>query len=116
MKQVLYLFGGVLTGCVLTAAPGFSQNVPIAENLWRLVAQEDTDGDQKITVHDRATPFVVYNQTGTVARTLTNTYQMSVLLQELKRADDRHIPETSLDDLQLDESPVDRTHRLIKDF
>ena len=65
-----------------------------SENLWRLVAQEDTDGDQKITVHDRTTPFVIHDQNGAAARTLTNFYQMSVLLQELKRADDQHTKET----------------------
>jgi len=90
--------------------------VPVPENLWRLVAQEDTDGDRKITVHDQTTPFVIRDRTGAAARTITNFYQMSVLLQELKRADDQHEQETTMDNLQLDESAVDRTHRFIKDI
>ena len=62
------------------------------------------------------TPFVIRDQSGAAARTLTNFYQMSVLLQELKRADDQHQQETTMDNLQLDESAVDRTHRFIKDY
>ena len=41
---------------------------------------------------------------------------MSVLLQELKRADDQHEKEATMDNLQLDEYAVDRTHRFIKDY
>ena len=100
----------------LTIAPAAAQTVPVAPNLWRLIAQEDTDGDQKITVHDHTTPFVIREANGAPARTLTDFYQMSVLLQELKRADDRHAAETTMDNLQLDESAVDRTHRFIKDY
>ncbi len=88
----------------------------MADNLWRLVAQEDTDSDQKITIHDHTTPFTIRDDDGAAARTLTNFYQMSVLLQELKRADDQHATETRMDNLQLDESAVDRTHRFIKDY
>jgi alpha,alpha-trehalase len=39
-----------------------------------------------------------------------------MLLQELKRADNQHTKETSMDNLQPDESPVDRTHRFIKEL
>ena len=106
----------MLAACILGADAAFSQTVPVADNLWRLVAQEDTDGDKKITIDDRVTPFVIRDQNGTAVRTLTNFYQMSVLLQELKRADDQHTKETSMDNLQLDESPVDRTHRFIKEY
>jgi len=115
MNPARQFFGGVSAACVLTTALAFSQTVPVSENLWRLVAQEDTDGDQKITAHDRTTPFTIHDQNGAVARTLTNFYQMSVLLQELKRADDQHAKEASMDNLQLNESAVDRTHRFIKD-
>ena len=75
----------------LTIAPAAAQTVPVAPNLWRLIAQEDTDGDQKITVHDHTTPFVIREANGAPARTLTDFYQMSVLLQELKQHDDRRI-------------------------
>lgn len=93
-----------------------AQTIPVMENLWRLTAQEDTDGDQKITVHDHVTPFIIRDDHGAAARTLTNFYEMSVLLQELVRAEDRHTAEISMDNLQLDESAVDRTHRFIKEY
>lgn len=118
MKPPIQPLAGALAACILAAtaaAPAFSQTVPVAENLWRLVGQEDTDGDRKITIDDRVTPFVIHGQNGAAVRTLTNFYEMSVLLQELKRADDQHAEETTMDNLQLDESPVDRTHRFIRD-
>jgi alpha,alpha-trehalase len=100
---------------MLEMATAVAQTVPVADNLWRLVAQEDTDNDKKITIHDQVTPFDIRGRDGTPVRTVTDFYQMSVLLQELKRADDAHTQETTMDNLQLDESPVDRTHRFIKE-
>ena len=35
---------------------------------------------QEITVHDRATPFEIRNESGAAVRDLTNVYQLSVLL------------------------------------
>ena len=116
MKPTFQALAGTLTASILVASAVFSQTVPVADNLWRLAVQEDTDGDRKITIDDRTTPFVILDQNGAAVRTLTNFYQMSVLLQELKRADDQHTKETTMDHLQLDESPVDRTHRLIKEY
>ncbi len=114
-ETIAAVFCGAFAACFLTAATTFAQTVPVADNLWRLVAQEDTDDDKKITVYDQPTPFDIHDQAGATALTLTNFYQMSVLLQELKRADDEHTKEISMDHLQLDESPVERTHRFIKD-
>lgn len=91
------------------------QTIPVPQTLWRLVAQEDIDGDKKITIHDHTTPFAICDETGADVRDVTNVYQLSVLLQELKEADDKHTADISLDRLQLDENVVDRTHRLIKD-
>jgi alpha,alpha-trehalase len=96
--------------------PGYSQSIPVSDNLWRLVAEEDTDGDKKITVHDHLKPFKIKDEQGTVIRTLTNVYQLSVLLQGLKQADDRHLPSISMDHLNIEESALDRTHRFIKDY
>ena len=86
----------------------------MTENLWRLVAQEDTDGDQKITVHDRATPFQLRDAAGVTIRTITNTYPLSVLLPELKQADDQHMENLAMNEIPLDENIVDRTHRFIQ--
>lgn len=116
MKRMPKLLPGLLTWGLLATASVLAQTIPVADNLWRLVAQEDTDGDQKITLHDHTTPFVIRTGDGTAARTLTNFYQMSVLLQELDRANDRHQKEIVMDNLQLDESALDRTHRFIKEY
>jgi len=94
----------------------FSQTVPVVDNLWRLVAQEDTDGDRKITIRDHTTPFEIRDETGTVVRTVTDEYQLSVLMQELKRAEDRPTNKINMAHIQLDESAVERTHRFIHDF
>src|SRR5882724_419453 len=115
MKPMPHILQMAAAACMLGAASVFSQTVPVADNLWRLAAQEDTDGDKKITIHDHVTPFEIRGQDGAPVRTLADFYQMSVLLQELKRADDAHTQETSMDHLQLDESPVDRTRRFIKE-
>jgi hypothetical protein len=72
-------FAGAFMACILAITPALSQTVPVSENLWRFVAQKDTDGDKKITINDRISTFDIQDQTGAVARTLTNFYQMSVL-------------------------------------
>lgn len=100
--------------CLAITAPAFSETIPVTDNLWRLVAQEDTDQDQKITVHDHATPFEIRDDQGLSVRSVTNFYQLSILLQELKQADDLHRETMALNELQLDENIVDRTHRLIQ--
>ena len=96
------------------SGPAVGQAIPVPQTLWRLVAQEDTDDDKKITVHDRTSPFEIRDESGSAVRDLTNVYQLSLLLQNLKAADDKHTAELSLDQLRLDENIVDRTHRLIK--
>jgi alpha,alpha-trehalase len=45
---------------------------------------------------------------------VTNTYPLSVLLQELKQADDQHQENLAMNELPLEENIVDRTHRFIK--
>ena len=92
-----------------------TQLLPVPDNLWRLVAQEDTDGDRKITVHDHVTPFALKDENGATSLTVSNVYPLSVLLQKLKRADDAHHRNRARNRLRLDENIVDRTHRLIRD-
>ncbi len=92
-----------------------AQTIPVSETLWRLVTQEDTDGDRKITIHDRVTPFVIRDEAGTPVQTVVDEYQLSVLMQELRRAEDQETNKIAMAHLELDESIVDRTHRLIRD-
>lgn len=113
MKRLLPILLAA-TGWLAGNRPASGQIIPVPQTLWRLVAQEDTDADKKITVHDRTTPFEIRDESGLAVRGLTNVYQLSVLLQNLKEADDKQTAELSLDGLRLDENIVDRTHRLIK--
>lgn len=85
-------------------------------NLWRLVPQEDTDGDLRITIHDHVTPFTLKDRNGKSIRNVDSVYQLSVLLQELKRAELEHHPDINLSSIGLDETATDRTHRLIKEY
>jgi len=114
MKPILCCLGTTFA-LIFTAATAPAQSIPVPVNLWRLVAQEDTDGDKKITIHDCITPFEIRDDKNAGVRTITNEYQLSLLLQNLKQADDEHQPEISLDQLRLEENIADRTHRLIKD-
>ncbi len=114
MKSASLLIRSVPVWWLLFAGSAFPQTIPVTQTLWRLVAQEDTDGDRKITVHDHTTPFAIRDENGADVRDITNVYPLSVLLQELKQADDRHTAGISPGQLQLDENVVDRTHRLIK--
>ncbi|HEX5399682.1 MAG TPA: trehalase family glycosidase [Verrucomicrobiae bacterium] len=112
--------GGSAAYCVallyflLALMPAFSQTVPVMDNLWRLVAREDTDGDHKITIHDHVTPFDLEDQSGATALVVSNVYPLSVLLQDLKQAEDAHQSQIAADTLRLHEDIVDRTHRLIQ--
>jgi hypothetical protein len=90
MKPLRHILLGALAGSLFASVTALSQTILITDNLWRLVAQEDTDGDQKITVHDRTTPFQIRDGSGATVRTITNTYPLSILLQELKQADDQN--------------------------
>jgi alpha,alpha-trehalase len=115
MKSLGSFIWGVSLACALAPAPASCQRIPVADNLWPLLAQEDTDGDQKITVHDRATPFEIRDENGAVVRVVTNEYQLSVLLQDLTAANDQHTGTIDMNHLQLNEDIVNRTHRFIKD-
>ncbi len=97
-----------------TAMPCFSQMIDVPDNLARLIAQEDTDGDKKITVHDHLTPFEIRGTNGEGIEQIQGVYPLSVLLQELKRASDTSRFQISPDDIDFNEPVTARTLRLIK--
>lgn len=105
--------GFVMFACTVSL-PG-AQTVPVSENLARLVETQDTDGDRKITVLDEVTPFELRGKDGAVIGETDGFYPMSVLLQELKRAEDGRIDEVPIERLRLGENIVDRTRRLIRE-
>ena len=98
-----------------TALSALSQSIPVLENFSRLTAQEDTDGDKRITIHDRLTPFELRDRNGATVLVVSDVYRLSVLMQELDRAASQHHSDVTLADLKLDETVVDRTRRLIKE-
>jgi len=113
MTRGVWLWLMALAG--LAAMPIFSQTIDVPDNLARLIAQEDTDGDKKITVHDHLTPFKIRGMDGADIEQIQGAYSLSVLLQELKRASDANRLQMSLDKIDFDEPVTVRTLRLIKD-
>lgn len=89
--------------------------IPVEETFRRLLDQEDTDGDNQITVEDRGPKrFVVPGETGD-RLAVEGTYPLSNLLQELALARDEGIETLDLDPERIHEHPVRRTARMIRD-
>lgn len=105
----------ILLATLLVSSAPRSISIPIFDNLSRLIQQEDTDHDLRITIHDRITPFSLRDARGTAVRSVAAVHQLSVLLQELKGAADQGEQEIPLDRIRLNESVVDRTSRIIRE-
>lgn len=90
--------------------------VDIEKTLRHLLKQEDTDGDKKITIEDDGPKrFKLTNIEGETYD-ITGTYFLSNLLQELILAKDEGL-ETALISLsKIEEKPVHRISRMIKDY
>ncbi|KAI8140139.1 neutral trehalase [Fennellomyces sp. T-0311] len=89
----------------------------VKETLRVLVEQEDTDGDFQITVNDLGPKtFTVGTADSGGYRTidLRGTYVLSNLLQELAIAKDFGRKHIVLDEARLNENPVDRLSRMIR--
>ncbi|RDW91305.1 trehalase [Coleophoma crateriformis] len=92
--------------------------IQVEPTLESLEKQEDTDGNAQITIEDNG-PRVF--SLGTAASNGFNrfdvrgTYMLSNLLQELYLAKEHGLKQIVLDEARLNENPVNRLHRLIKD-
>ncbi|KAJ9643600.1 alpha,alpha-trehalase nth1 [Coniosporium apollinis] len=92
--------------------------IPVEATLKTLLSREDTDNNYQITIED-AGPKVL--SVGTAASNGYNrfdvrgTYMLSNLLQELTLAQDYGRKTIVLDEARLNENPVNRLHRLIRD-
>ncbi|MFA5140112.1 MAG: trehalase family glycosidase [Elusimicrobiota bacterium] len=95
---------------VVSPASAETLQVPVQATLDRLLSEQDTDKDKKITVEDRGSGRFELN--GVEAQ---GAYALSVLLQELSLAKEAGRQEAALSDAVLSENPVDRTSRLIRD-
>ena len=88
----------------------------IQDTLQKLLAQEDTDGDKKITIEDTGPKeFELIGDSGENL-IIKGTYQLSNLLQELviQKQQGLQIAEISSD--FIDELPATRVSRMIRDF
>ncbi|KAF2663617.1 neutral trehalase short isoform [Microthyrium microscopicum] len=91
--------------------------IPVDETLKRLLASEDTDNNEQITIDDLGPKVLAI---GTAASNgfkrfdVRGTYPLANLLQELTLAKEYGRKNIILDEVRLTENPVDRLSRLIK--
>ena len=90
--------------------------VPVNDTLIKLLAQEDTDGDKKITIEDQGPKeFTLEDQNGERI-VVSGTYHLSNLMQELVIAKNDGQTELSINLEHIEELPVNRVSRMIKDY
>lgn len=88
----------------------------IKQTLTRLLEQEDTDGDKKITIEDKGPKaFTIENSNGHTYQ-VKGTYHLSNLLQELviQKQQGKTVATINLE--YIDELPAYRISRMIRDF
>ena len=98
-------------------------SVDVEKNLERLIVEQDTDGDKKITLEDTSLKgtargdkrFWVLSTSGKRYEVI-GTYYLSNLLQELKLAQDAGSPHAEIDAQKIFESPVRRLSRSIREI
>ena len=88
----------------------------IKETLKNLLIQEDTDGDKKITIEDKGPKEFVITSTSGKRYPIKGTYYLSNLLQELVRAKNKGLAILDLDICKIEELPVERISRSIKEY
>uniref|UniRef100_A0A0D2XNJ9 Trehalase n=1 Tax=Fusarium oxysporum (strain Fo5176) TaxID=660025 RepID=A0A0D2XNJ9_FUSOF len=92
--------------------------IQVDSTLESLSLQEDTDGDMQITIEDNG-PKVISLRTAASAGhnrfDVRGTYMLSNLLQELTLAKEYGRKQIVLDEARLNENPVDRLSRMIRD-
>ncbi|MFA3783268.1 alpha,alpha-trehalase [Melioribacteraceae bacterium 4301-Me] len=88
----------------------------INKTLSALLKQEDTDGDNKITIEDRGPKKFLLKTTEGRYLEICGTYYLSNLLQELMIQKESGAEIAQLNPDFIFEQPVDRISRLIKNF
>lgn len=90
-------------------------SVPVDANFQRLLDQEDTDSDGRITIRDTGPKrFQLISDTGESAE-VAGTYALSNLLQELAAARLGGLHSLQLNPAELDGKPVERLSRTIRE-
>ena len=115
----------ILTSCCLAKQspwPVGNVQVRVQDNIQRLIQDEDTDGDKKITVDDH---FAAGNRgdkkfklidEGNRQYEVIGTYYLSNLLQELKLSEQKGKVVAQLSQERIFENPVHRISRCIREL
>jgi alpha,alpha-trehalase len=122
MKNKVYLASVILILLCLQIGERHIK-VPVKEDFERLIQEEDTDGDKKITIDDPRLSgsergdkrFWLKDVKGNFYE-ITGVYYLSNLLQELKLAEESGIDTLDLNFERIFESPTDRISRMIKEI
>jgi len=90
--------------------------VIIKETLKQLLAQEDTDGDKKITIEDKGPKAFKITSVDGKEYIVKGTYHLSNLLQELVIAKNNNQTHADIPRENIEELPVTRVSRMIRDY
>lgn len=90
--------------------------VNIEETMQRLLLQEDTDKDTKITIEDSGPKAFELTTTEGQKHTITGTYHLANLLQELVLAKEKGQDLAKISLERIEEAPVFRVSRMIRDY
>jgi alpha,alpha-trehalase len=88
----------------------------IQDTLKRLLLQEDTDGDKKLTIDDKGPKAFKIKSTSGVNYIVKGTYHLSNLLQELVIAKNEGHEVAEIPLHHIEELPTVRVSRMIKDY
>lgn len=88
----------------------------IAQTLQRLLSQEDTDGDKKITVEDKGSKSFEISLDNNEVYTIKGIYYLSNFLQELALEKALGKVEATIPLSKIEEAPTARVSRMIKDY
>ncbi len=91
-------------------------NLSIQDTLERLLNQEDTNGDKKITIEDHGPKKFILTADNGSPYEIKGTYYLSNLLQELIITQYQGKSEASFSLQKIEEPPVNRISRMIKDY
>ena len=91
-------------------------NLNIEATLQKLLVQEDTDGDKRITIEDKGPKAFEITSSKGEPYMAKGTYHLSNLLQELVIAKNKGKTTAQIPLKNIEEPPVERVSRMIKDY
>lgn len=91
-------------------------HLSIQDTLKRLLKQEDTNGDKRITIEDQGPKKFALTADDGSTYEIKGTYHLSNLLQELILTQYQGKSEASFPLQKIEEPPVNRISRMIKDY